>query len=179
MAKPLTLKINFSEKDLGAAKIRAEIEKLSKKPFVKVGVQGAKALENKDGSVANVVLVATAHEFGTVNVPERSYIRKTMNENESKYASAAEQLKSKILSAEINTEKALGVLGLLVQRDIQNTIRSNNAGLDGPTPLSPATLKNRKSKDVTPLYDTGQLIRSITYVRQMDGNVSTEGAVNL
>ena len=171
MAKPLTLKINLSEKDLGASRIRGEIAKLAKKPFVKVGVQGQKALENKDGSTANVVLVATVHEFGTANVPERSYIRKTMNENQSKYQSATTQLKDKIMSGELNTEKALGVLGLLVQRDIQNTIRTNNAGLDGPTPLSPATLKQRKTKDATPLYDTGQLVRSITYVRQMDGNV--------
>jgi len=182
LAKPLTLNLKITEKDLGLKNIRTEVAKLAKKPFVKVGYQGDKALEEKDGATGmNVVAVATIHEFGAANVPERSHIRKTINENESKYASVAEKLKDKILSGGMTTETALDVLGQVAQRDIQNTIRSNNAGLNGPTPLSPATLKARGATTGTPLYDTGQMVRSITYVKDLNGGTAgaTEETVSL
>jgi len=166
MAKPpLNIKISTHAKDLGLSHIKKEMAKLDKKPFVKIGIQGKSAAEVKTGTDVSLVLVATAHEYGIPSrgIPERSYIRKTVNENQSKYDQLAAQLKDKIMDASqgFTTEKALNLIGMTVQSDIQKTIQGNNAGLNGPTPL--------KYRDGTPLFDTGQLNRSILYVREMNG----------
>lgn len=215
MAKPLSIKFSIHEKDLGLSHIKKELLKLEKKPFVKIGIQGDKATQMKKGSDVSLILVATVHEYGAPSkgIPERSYIRKTVNENETKYFKAVEQLKDKILDASegMTTEQALNILGAMVQSDIQKTIQTDNAGLNGPTPLSYAGIMSRegmreKTKKTislldslrdkaqqgylskadlkkrakaneflatagnpTPLYDTGQLVRSILYVREMNG----------
>lgn len=157
MAKPpLNIKISTHAKDLGLSHIKKEMAKLDN-TSVKVGVQGTGT------KGVDLALIATAHEYGVPSrgIPERSFIRKTFNENQSKYNEMVSRLKDKIMDTSQNftTEKALNLIGMVVQSDIQKTIQGNNAGLNGPTPL--------KYRDGTPLYDTGQLNRSIHYVLEM------------
>ena len=151
------------ERDLGWKALTKEFGKLAKQPHVDVGVRGESGLEPKkdsDGnksSTVNLVNVATFHEFGTSNgLPERSFIRSTVDDKKN-YNQLKTDLMVRLLSLKIKTEKALGILGLTVQKDIRAKIRSNI-----PPALSPRTIAAKGSSIA--LIDTGQLIQGISYL---------------
>ncbi|ETS31164.1 hypothetical protein PTE_03118 [Photorhabdus khanii NC19] len=91
-----------------------------------------------------------------INIPERSFLRSTFNENKGKYANKlAKSIKSE-LKNNGDPQQALEKLGEIVARDVKRKIQ---AGIDPP--LSQATIKRKKSSK--PLIETGQLLQSITY----------------
>ena len=100
----------------------------------------------------SVILVGAVHEFGSParGVPQRSYLRSTVVENKSKYKQEFRKLSKQIISGKIDTKKALNIIGLTVQSDVQNKLRS----------IKTPPLKYREGN---PLIDTGHLIQSITY----------------
>lgn len=181
--------VQLTERDLGWSRIRAEFDNLAKKPYVKVGVQGtqakaAKKFRNSAGQIIesghiDLVQVATIHEFGApgANIPERSFIRSTMEENKQAFWAYAQELQQRILMGEIKTEDALGMLGEKIQAAIQAKFTNN----DWP-PLAAATLGQRTGhvgnqalKGVhRPLVDTGQLRQSIRYKKVMSGRDSDD-----
>ena len=125
-----------------------------------VGVQGADALEDH-GGISNVVL-AGVHEFGAeidtgngiVSIPERSFIRSTVDENDG-YRSMLRTLGEKVLVGKLTVHKALGLLGEKVTSDIKSRIE---AGIDPP--LAASTIRRKGSSK--PLIDSGQLKSAIT-----------------
>lgn len=159
-------KATVSDKDFGFKKIMAEVKKMEQKPFVKVGVQGAdaaatKQVRNADGTITavngiTVVEIANFHEYG-LGVPERSFIRATLDENRQKYVAMVNDLTNEIWSGRLQTFPALGILGQKIVSDMK--LRITN-GI--PPPLAQATIDKKKSSK--PLIDTGQLWQSITYV---------------
>ena len=165
--------MSVKDTDFGWQKILKATVELSKKPHVRVGIQGESALESKEGGDSvNVVDVATFHEFGTVNIPERSFLRSTYDANEVKYIEILRKFKDRILNPndKLNVKRALGLLGQKMKADIQKTIR------DGLTPVWAESTRNARLKKAggaiiaeTPLIDTGQLLRSIDY-KVEDGN---------
>ena len=96
--------------------------------------------------------VAAFHEFGTVRVPERSFIRATLDNQRTQIEARVRDITRQLISnrRRLRPQAALSILGLDLQRRIQETIRR---GI--PPPLV--------SRDGTPLIDTGQLIQSITF----------------
>jgi hypothetical protein len=139
------------------AKLRkstAELDKLRKTlqtmgaKAVKVGVLGS------DGS--DIVQVATFNEYGTQNIPERSFIRSTMTANQAKYAKGLKRAFEAVLDNRIGPEQALGLVGLEVQKDIQARITE----LRDP-PNADATVAAKGSSN--PLIDTGRLRQSVTF----------------
>ena len=109
---------------------------------------------------ASVVEIGAIHEFGAGNVPERSFIRDTVDTYRAKYlkymgASFRREVmdiaKSKSTPAESITLKRLG---LMVEGDMKKRIAQ---GINPP--LKPETIRKKKSS--TPLIDTGQLRASI------------------
>lgn len=123
---------------------------------VLVGVQGRDATLNRDG-LTNVAL-ATIHEFGLpdVGIPERSFIRATIDANQAKYFRFVQKLSGKVILGEMTEERALNLLGLLVVSDIQARIE---AGISPE--LKPATIARKGSSK--PLIDSGILKNSITH----------------
>ncbi len=123
---------------------------------VLVGVQGRGATLNRDG-LTNVAL-ATIHEFGVPEskIPERSFIRATIDANQAKYFRFIQKLSGKVILGEMSEERALNLLGLLVVSDIQARIE---AGIEPD--LKPATIARKGSS--TPLIDSGILKNSITH----------------
>ena len=130
-----------------------EIEKVAKslkgKGMVKVGLP-ANANPYPDGTP--VVMVGAVHEFGSPsqNIPQRSFLRSTINENSDKYEGMIKKLTKKIVDGEMDQNHALGLLGLQMQGDVVEKI-SNGV---------PPALKYREG---TPLYDTGHMAQSITF----------------
>lgn len=122
---------------------------------VLVGIQGKNAQIDRDG-LTNVVL-GMIHEFGTIDgdIPERSFIRATIDANIDKYFKVTAKLSAKVVVGEMTEKRALEILGLLVVSDIQGFIEAGIAPA-----LKPATIARKGSS--VPLIDTSVLKNSIT-----------------
>jgi len=99
--------------------------------------------------------IGSFHEFG-LGVPERSFLRSTFDEKEGSYRNILSKLATRT-AKQLKGNIPLELLGLKVEADVKNKIRSNI-----PPPLSEATLARKKGKNVA-LIDTTQLIESIDY----------------
>lgn len=129
------------------------IEKIAKEMQgegqVKVGLP--KGSNNyPDGT--SVIMVGAVHEFGSPsrNIPERSYLRSTMQSNKRNYKNLLSKLGRLIATGEMSAEKALRTLGLKVEADVKDTI----------TDLKTPALKTREGN---PLVDNGHLRQSIRH----------------
>lgn len=102
-----------------------------------------------------VLDVATFNEFG-LGVPERSFIRAYVDENEARIKAMIKALALLIVQGKITRDAALEKLGVKIQGEIQKRIA------DGIEPANaPATIAKKGSDK--PLIDTGQLRSSVTY----------------
>lgn len=137
----------ITDKDKGYKALKRRVRKARDKQTVAVGILSSAAGE--------VVEVATIHEFGLGDVPERSFIRGWADaeraENQRVVKAAAESV---VRGTE--PDVALGRVGLKFVGDIRKRIIG---GIDPP--LSPITIARKGSS--TPLIDTGQLIGSIAH----------------
>lgn len=159
MSRP-KIKLDLTEKDLGWGHIKAEMAKMAKKPFVKVGYQGESGVKRHTDphlvgpalpNTPTVVDIATFHEFGTSKVPERSHLRATMDRNAPKYQATMAELKDKILDPKsgINTEKALGLMGQMATGDVKAYIR---AGISPP--LAESTIRRKNKRQIAKAQGT-------------------------
>ncbi len=143
--------------------LKENMQAVAKNPYVKIGVLGDKADEPKtdhDGNetpgALTVAEVATFHEFGTVNIPQRSFLRGTLDAHRSEFNQATVSIFKKITRGEINVEKGLRILGELIQSKVVARIRA------GISPALKQSTIDRKGSS-KPLIDTGQLVQSIRY----------------
>lgn len=133
--------------------MKRKIELYNKKD-VMIGVTGT-----TNGERGNAFLMAI-HEYGTQDgrIPERRPIRLTMENNQVNYARRLQQGIDKVLVDEMDIMTALNSIGEEVAGDVKITISN---GLTPP--LADSTVRARKDNSDTPLYDTGELVNSITY----------------
>jgi len=133
---------------------------------VRVGVlvSGKGGDEHKDadgkGSGKNMVEIAAIHEYGApkANIPERSFIRRTFIVKRRQYATMTNKIARAMILRNLPVKTALELLGQWGAAEVQKTITT---GAHLRPPLKPATVARKKSS--RPLFDTGQLARSITY----------------
>lgn len=121
---------------------------------VKVGFPQGKT--EADGTP--VALIAATHEFGSPErgIPERSFLRSGMRENQEKYVRLNKVNLVRILRGNLTADQALGQLGEMAKGDVQVKIRSGDF-----TPLKQATMDRKGSSK--PLIDTGQMVQSVSY----------------
>lgn len=147
------------------AKSKVEIKKHPKKAISRLE-KIAKELNSGDDSVkaglprgsnnypdgTSVIMVGAVHEFGSPSrgVPERSYLRSTIEGNRSKYADTMKGIGARIAKGEISKSEGLQLLGLILQTDIKDKI------IDLKSP-------SLTYRDGNPLVDTGHLVESITF----------------
>lgn len=144
---------------------------------VKVGILNDTRHES-DGeteSEISMLELAAIHEFGSpaANIPERSFIRATLNGKRDQINEAIEQhvgsaikdlLKHDHVSesqAESAAKRALGKLGTQVVSMMRATIRDKATVGPEDQALKPATIARKGSS--TPLVDTAQLVNAISY----------------
>lgn len=146
----MRIKVNVKRSPKKAIKkieqIAAEMKKDGR---VKIGLP--KGSNNyPDGT--SVIMVGSVHEFGSPsrNVPERSFLRSTMNENSRKYKAEMIDMGLSIATGKAKSEESLRLLGLMVESDVKDKITT----IDSP-PL--------KSREGNPLVDTGHLRQTITF----------------
>lgn len=144
---------------------------------VKVGILNDSQHASEDGDDEDISLLelAAIHEFGSpaANIPERSFIRATINGQRDEVNAAIEDLVGsevkKLLEIERVSEsqadaaarRALGKLGTKIVSMIRATIRNRQTVGPEDQALKPETIKRKGSS--LPLVDTAQLINGINF----------------
>jgi hypothetical protein len=113
-----------------------------------------------------------------IEIPERSFIRSTFDQLRAEYEDRMRDFAGWIYDGKVTAERALGLMGQLVAKDIRQQIRS-----DIRPPLAAGTMR-RKLKKTRPgstgnpvaLIDTGQLLNSISYIVVLKGGGEGEAA---
>ncbi|KLU15081.1 MULTISPECIES: hypothetical protein [Xenorhabdus] len=150
---------NFDGKILKA--LQEKIEAL-KKVKVVVGVPASKNHRDDETGRSNAE-VAAAHEFGVPgHIPERSFLRSTLQENKEGAVRFLVNGIRQALEDNTDTKQPFELVGRQMAGQVQRNIQ---AGINPP--LNPKTIKRKKSSK--PLLDTGQLLQSITYEVREDG----------
>jgi len=135
----------------------ANIEK-AKRLTVKVGVIGAGARIYKGGKT--VVDIATIHEYGTDDVPMRSFLRTPFFVNRDKMNKFINKQFNEVIEKGKDAEAAMDSIGVKAQKIIFGAFDSEGYGFWAP--LKPQTIKKKKGKSDI-LVDVGTLRQSITW----------------
>lgn len=156
MAKP---RIKTKEIDRGFKRILKELKKLEHKPFVKIGFPAESSKTNDEhGKLVTVLDVAIWSEFGTINMPERSFMRASFDKNRTKYLKLNKKLLTDIYSGKKTVEKSLDILGETILNDIKTFLISGE--------VEPKSLRALFEGGKT-LVDTAQMLNSLTFKRVM------------
>lgn len=130
---------------------------------LRVGVIGSEAAHEREDGITTGRL-AGVHEYGAaikvgdtvILIPERSFIRAPIAQNQRAYSSFIERNLEKVLTGRVSVDRFLGLLGAKVVGDMQAAIAK---GIEPPNAAS--TIARKKSSK--PLVDTGLLRQSITW----------------
>lgn len=125
-----------------------ELEKLQ----VRVGFQHGRATED-DGT--DVCDVAAWNELGTVHMPSRPFLRKSVDENEGKIRAFLQEKGEDIVGG-ATAEQVLKETGIFQKDLIQEKITSGSFA-----PNAESTVRQKGSS--VPLIDTGRMRQSVNY----------------
>lgn len=151
----------ITQTDRGYRNALRAVRKMSRASSVVVGVQGdeavaAKSVRDDDDSAQTVGEVAAAHELG-LGVPERSWLRGWVDENERMIRDDLARVAREAMIGTRSVDDGMELLGLRYVGLIQARIA---AGI--PPELHLSTVARKGS--AIPLIDTGQLRSAITAV---------------
>ena len=166
--------MSVTSTDHGAAALIARVRALTEGVRVRVGVlddspkrepRGARSKRSRTRAKAaarsqrqrlSLLEVAVVHEFGAGPVPQRSFIRATIDERRADIEAELANLARGVASGRLDARQALDLLGAKVAGWCQSRIAAGIAPA-----LKAATVRRKGSS--TPLVDTGQLRSSITW----------------
>lgn len=122
----------------------------------RVGIVGGPAGQSH-GSLNNASLGAV-HEFGTRRVPERSFLRATVDEQRTQVETQLARVVREFYGTQDRARltRGLGRVAAKVTADVKKKIVGSI-----PPPNAPATVARKGSS--TPLVDTGQLVNTISW----------------
>lgn len=154
-------RIKFRDSDPGFKKAIRKIG--TGKSVVKIGI-----FSKESGS--ELVLIASVHEFGTdkagknnsVIIPERSFLRSTVDENKQAIIRIIEKNKTAIVKGKKTKKQVLDEIGLFVVGEVQEKIAK---GIDPANATSTVAAKGSS----VPLIDTGRLRQSIIHIVEGEG----------
>ena len=151
-------------------------EMLTVDSYVKVGIlekpdsQGSKSTDNKlyrnskgrkqESTSVTVGEVGYAHEFGIGNLPQRSFLRSTYQEQIKNLSTIIKRLAKVEAAKNIpNIKGLLNLVGVYMVGRVKKKFTNN----DWPPLQDPTRGGRNKSGNAKPLIDTNQLRGSITY----------------
>lgn len=126
---------------------------------VRIGFQKGKATE-EDGT--DVCDVAAWNELGTANMPSRPFLRKSVDENESKINSFVQSQKKALVNGE-SADQILKEIGIFQKDLIQEKITEGDF-----EPNAESTVRRKGSSK--PLIDTGRMRQSVNYYITQKGS---------
>ena len=131
------------------------------KKYAVIGVIGGSHTD-EEGRTFGMAELAAEHEFGDdkTGVPERSFLRSSLNENKEDYKEKLAALFRQAARGQAPANNIYSTIGAVAAGNAQQKIQSGEL-----KPLKAATIRRKGSSK--PLIDTGQLVQSITWdVRQ-------------
>jgi hypothetical protein len=144
-----------TDKDQGLNVLLTRLE-WSKGLTLTVGVHGAEGGEIDGKGPLTILQVATVHEFGLGNNPERSFIRSWYDEKLTEHTEALRKIGAAVVKGQFTAQVGLERAGNLFVAEVQAKIASNIV-----PPLKKET-SDRKGSTVA-LVDTGQMKASIRF----------------
>lgn len=148
-------KLTVRDSDPRFKKLRGKIEH---RFSCLIGVQGQDAARTHEGGKETMAEIANQHEFG-LGVPERSWLRAWMDENEAMIRNDLRRAAMRIIEGKLTPAKAAEILGMKYVAHIQTRIAN------GILPANSERTIARKGSS-TPLIDTGQFRSSITSIME-------------
>jgi hypothetical protein len=144
--------------DKGWKRIKKDLKELDHS-HTKIGIQQKSDTGNR--SLSDMVTIGAVHEFGAPrkNVPMRSFMRTTLDEQRRNIASLQTKVHSSVVSGRISVRTGLAIIGEFVTTKIKKKITD----IKFP-PLKNPSRKRTGGGIANPLVDTGQLRASITHV---------------
>lgn len=136
--------------DKGFKKFRAEMQR-AKSATVEIGIHSD--AKNEGLSIAES---GAYNEFGTKDIPERSFMRSTFDKKQSDINADMARRYDQVKTGKIGVHRALSFIGLKHAQDIQDKIGSN---------ISPANSESTiaRKKSTKTLIDTGAMRQSIRH----------------
>lgn len=142
------------DRDRGYRALLLGLAKLAEEPYVTLGIHEDEGRQ-RDGDGPTVAEYATFNEFG-MGVPERSFLRSTVDEHRDEIARRLETAITDQLDGRRTVGQGLERLGLWATGRVKMKIRD----LRDP-PNAPRTIALKGSDN--PLIDTGRMRNSIAY----------------
>lgn len=152
------MSVNIRDRETPDGKKFKKMLQQLKELEVRVGFQAGEATE-EDGT--DVCDVAIYNEFGTDHIPERPFLRNSVDNNKSKINSFLKNTKKDLVSGK-PAEQVLKEIGIFQKDLIQQEI-----GHGSFEPNAESTIKKKGSSK--PLIDTGRMRQSVNYVVQKKG----------
>jgi hypothetical protein len=167
--------------------IREQMALVKTKPHVRVGFPKGEDFEKipaeyreESNKPLTVGEVAVIHEFGTDDIPERSFIRSTHDEKRESWKKDQRTLLLAIQEKKMTIEKALSVMGVKIKAAIQEKIGSNIPPPNDPDTIvkklrragfkvTTGTAEGAGAVKNTTLIDTGQMRQSVNFTKHIAG----------
>lgn len=138
--------------DKGWKRVKTELRRMDK-AYVKIGL-----LQNAGRSgKTSLAMIGFWNEFGTRNIPARSFIRSTEAEKRSTYTLVARREADKIIRGQSSVFRSLSLMGQLAESHVKKKITVIRR------PRNAASTIAKKGFD-NPLIHTGRMRASVRYV---------------
>lgn len=144
--------ISVTIKDKGMDDLMARVRSIAAESAAEIGI-----IEAEDPETA---MIARAHELGLGNVPQRSFLRRTIEAGRRRYPNMCKQAFARVLDGSWSMDQALRAVGEEIASDVKVTI------MKGVEPVLQGRTVRRKTKlglprPKTPLYATGKMYEAI------------------
>lgn len=156
----LTMKVEIEEKVDPEMEKRLRAVQRSHGAYVTIGVHAHAGRYTKGKNPPDVVEVALWNEFGTKDIPARSFVRSAVDGHSEEINRWREDAITRIVNDGWSSKRALSMLGTRIQVLIQNKIKSNV-----PPPNAPSVreMKRREGVPQRTLIHTMLMLRSVTF----------------
>lgn len=153
------MRVNISDRmTADGRKFQKMLKDLTEKE-VRVGFQRGEVTE-EDGT--DICDVAAWNELGTINMPSRPFLRKSVDENETKIDNFLQSKQSDFVRG-VSAEQILKEIGIFQKDLIQEKITEGSF-----VPNVESTIRKKGSS--RPLIDSGRMRQSVNYVVRKKGN---------
>ena len=142
---------NVTDRDLG---LKAFIRQLEVARTVEVAVGILEGSTNREGT--SIAYYGAVNEYG-IDVPERSFMRSSFDENLSKIQNDMNQQAGLVITGQSTVKAALSAIGMKHTDRVKRKIGSNIQ-----PPNHPETIRRKKSSRT--LIDNGDMINSVHYI---------------
>lgn len=143
---------HITERDLGYRRIMRDLRR-SRNSTVEIGIhEGSTTPEG-----LTIAEYAMYNEYGTDEIPERSFMRSTFDENLGGFKTLIARQWGRFIRGESTIFRALSRIGMEHETQVKQKIRD----LKTP-PNAPYTIAKKRSDN--PLIDTSAMVNSVRYV---------------